>query len=286
MAFVGLSAYTSGISGLQSVINYMNANGLNIHRLGFTPSWYPSTTHAVYSKSLIQYFLDRSPSSSIIVDRNHLIGRSEIPDKNVDFKNNRATAINDCIQICNDFPNNPRVIVELVNEYSIQSEYLSVIQPMVDQIRAAGYRNPLLVNKYENYAWSCLAFTDNNFVIGTHAYINIPRVDELNLLEQEMRDGLAFALPRGFKFINTEIGSANSSSEFSQANVDIINAFMAWSATQDVGNCVWTYTDVTSGYMNSYNAYGGLKFPPVGGTTYIFAHWQDGDTNPAKVINV
>ena len=73
-AFLGLSGYPTGTSQVQTIINTMDSNGLNIYRMSFNPTW-ASGPHP-YHQQYVQYFLDHS-NYMIIVDRNHLYPPTE-----------------------------------------------------------------------------------------------------------------------------------------------------------------------------------------------------------------
>jgi hypothetical protein len=245
---LGISGYCTSTTAVQNTIDYMSANGLNIFRLGFSPPW---SSARPYNKNLIQYYLDHS-NYRLIVDINHLYPGSSSWDE---FEANVEACTQAALQVCADFPNNQRVIVELVNEYYQQSRYIQYIQPMINAIRQAGYTNPLLVNKYANFAWNCLAFTDplNNLYVGTHKYFNTLTAGEVDDMISHMQDGLN----RGYKLINTEVGAADSTSDFSTQNVAALNQFLAWCRSNGVGNCVWYYENVA--YATLY-AQLGLQF--------------------------
>jgi hypothetical protein len=273
--YIGLSSYVNSLNGLQSLIYYMNgaissstavqvpSGGLTIHRIPFNPSW-RTQNHLSYSASIVQQILSNCPNAAVIVDRNHLWSDGSF-DKNADFKSHMSTAIADCIQVCKDFKNEPRVIVELVNEYSISSEYLPVIQPMIDQIRAAGYTNPLLINKYSAYSWDCVTkLTDsaNNLYIGTHQYFNSQTASGAEQHMQTVKN-VGFT-----KIINTEVGADSTFASFTSTKMSTLAQYIDWCYRNGIGTCLWTYveydymTKKTSGQSNYENYYYyGLELP-------------------------
>jgi Cellulase (glycosyl hydrolase family 5) len=250
----GLSGYVTSTGNIDKLIALMNAEGFNIYRMGFSPPW---ANNRPYNKAYIQYYLDHS-NHKIIVDINHLWPGST---SYTTFENNIEACTQAALQVCKDFPNNQRVIVELVNEYYIKNKYIQYIQPMINTIRNAGYTNPLLVNKYANFDWNCVAFTDpqNNLYVGTHKYFNTLTTNEVTSFEAHMQEGLN----RGYKLINTEVGAADKAADFSTENTAALNELLAWCNARRIGNCVWMYENLN--YWSTYQSLG-LKIPPGTGS--------------------
>ncbi|NLF89068.1 glycoside hydrolase family 5 protein, partial [Candidatus Bathyarchaeota archaeon] len=136
--FLGLSGYPTSTTQIDNIIATMKANGLNTYRMSANPTW--SSGPHPYHKEFIQYFLDHS-DFTIIVDRNHLYPPTEASATSA--RNNWASARNSVFEVLQAYPNNPRVIVELVNEY-ISSDFYSRMQSLVTEIRSAGYTNGIL----------------------------------------------------------------------------------------------------------------------------------------------
>lgn len=147
--FLGLSGYPTSKAQIDNIIATMKANGLNTYRMSANPAW--SGGPHPYNKELVQYFLDNS-DYTLIIDRNHLYPPTEASATSA--RNNWNTVRNSIFEILKAYPNNQRVIVELINEY-VSNDFYPRMQALVDEIRQAGYTNPLLVNKW-NQPWTAI----------------------------------------------------------------------------------------------------------------------------------
>ena len=226
-AYTGLSGYPTSTSEIDNIIDVMNANNLNIYRISFNPEWFTGKPHP-YRSSYIQYFLDNS-NFTIIVDRNHLYPPTE--DSASAARRNWETAENSIFEVLQTWPNNPRIVVELINEY-VSSDFYPLMQALVDDIREAGYTNPLLVNKW-NQPWTKINDSLEQTYQGYHFYFNSWSVSGAT-------SQMNTALSRGIKIINTEIGADyNEASRFTTATVQEINSFIQWCSEKEVGNCIW-----------------------------------------------
>jgi hypothetical protein len=226
-AFLGLSGYPTSTSEIDEIIDNMESKNLNIFRMSFNPEWFSGKPHP-YRESYIQYFLDNS-DCTIIVDRNHLYPPTE--ESASAARDNWQTAKNSIFEVLQTWPNNPRVVVELVNEY-VSTDFYTRMQTLVDEIRDAGYTNPILVNKW-NQPWRVINDPLDLTYQGYHFYFNSWSVS--GAVSQ-----MTTALSKGIKIINTEIGADfNEASSFTTATVAELNSFMQWCTDQNVGNCVW-----------------------------------------------
>lgn len=224
--FLGLSGYPTSTGQIDSIIATMKANGLNTYRMSANPTW--SSGPHPYHKEFVQYFLDNS-DFTIIVDRNHLYPPTEASATSA--RNNWDAARNSLFEVLQAFPNNPRVVVELINEY-ISSDFYSRMQGLVTEIRAAGYTNPLLVDKW-NQGWTVINDPLDNTYQGYHFYFNSWSVS--GAISQ-----MQTAQSKGIKLINTEVGADyNEYSSFTTSTVDELNQFMSQCASMGVGNTVW-----------------------------------------------
>jgi cell division septation protein DedD len=246
-AYLGLSGYPTSTSQVSDIIHVMDTNGLNIYRMSFNPEWMrgPHPYHAEY----VQYFLDHS-SYTIIVDRNHIYPPTEEGAQTA--RDNWNTARNSVLQVLQTWPNNPRVMVELVNEY-VSSDFYSRMQSLVNEIRNVGYTNPIVVNKW-NQPWTVINDPLNNVYQGYHFYFNTwspsGAMSQINT-----------ALSRGIKIINTEVGADyNEYNSFTTATVDELNTFLTQCASLGVGNTVWMNENLNN--LPRYQSLG-LNFPPV-----------------------
>jgi hypothetical protein len=122
-------------------------------------------------------------------------------------------------------------MVELVNEY-VSDDFYPRMQSLVDEIRNAGYTNPIVVNKW-NQPWTIINDPLDNVYQGYHYYFN-------TWSPSGALSHITIALSRGIKLINTEVGADyREHNYFTEDTVDELNAFMAECASLGVGNAVW-----------------------------------------------
>ncbi len=208
----------------------MQTNGLNLYRMSFNPTWMsgPHPYHAEY----IQYFLDHTPSNwIIIVDRNHIYPPTE--QGAATFRTNLDVARNSILAVCQAWPNNPRVWVEMGNEY-VSTDFHTVFQNLINDVRNAGYTNTLVIDKW-NTAWSTAVFNDpyDSVYVGMHFYFNSWSVS--GAISQ-----MKTAQNLGLKLVNTEVGADfNEASSFTSSTVDELNDFLRQCEDLGVGNTVW-----------------------------------------------
>jgi len=142
----------------------MDENNLNIYRMSFNPEWFRSKTHP-YKENYIEYILDHC-DYTIIIDRNHIYPPTE--DGARQARNNWNTVENSIFEVLEQWPNNQRVMVELINEY-VSNDFYPRMQDLVDQIRDAGYTNPIVANKW-NQPWTIIDDPLDNTYQGYHFY--------------------------------------------------------------------------------------------------------------------
>jgi hypothetical protein len=226
IAYMGLSGYPTSTSQINSILQVMEDNCLNIYRMSFNPEWMrgPHPYHQEY----VQYFLDHS-SYTIIVDRNHIYPPTEEGAQTA--RDNWNTARNSVFQVLETWPNNPRVAVELVNEY-VSSDFYSRMQSLVDEIRDAGYTNPIVVDKW-NQPWTVIRDPLDNVYQGYHFYFNSWSVNGAILQ-------INTALSKGINLINTEVGASyNEGKDFTTETVKELFNFLQQCTELGVGNTVW-----------------------------------------------
>jgi len=246
-AYLGISSYPTSTTQVQNIINMMNSNGLNIYRMSFSSAW-GSSTHP-YRKDYVQYFLDHS-SYTIIVDRNHIYPPTEAGAR--DARSHWSTVRNSIFEVLRSWPNNPRVMVELINEY-VSSDFYSRMQALVNEIRAAGYTNPIVINKWSQ-PWTLVKDPQNKVYQAYHYYFN-------TWSTSYAISNVKSALSKGIKLINTEIGASyNEHDSFTYSNVDKLNSFLSQCASLGVGNTVWMNWDLHN--WSTYRSLG-LNFPTV-----------------------
>jgi hypothetical protein len=247
--YLGLSGFPTSTGQIDNIINTMTANGLNTYRMSFSPTWVGGS-HS-YRAEYIQYFLDRTPSNwIIIVDRNHLYPPTEAVATTA--RNNWATVRNSIFQVLQAHPNNPRVMVELINEY-VSSDFYSRMQSLVTEVRSAGYTNPLVVNKWTQ-PWTVINDPLDSTLQGYHFYFN--SWSPSGALSQ-----MQTAQSKGIKLINTEVGADfNEHSSYTTDTVAELNQFLSQTASMGIGNTVWMNENLNN--MPKYQQLG-LKFPTV-----------------------
>ena len=185
-----------------------------------------------YHSEYIQYFLDHAPSDwVIIVDRNHIYPPTE--EGAAAFRTNIDVARSSILAVCGAWPNNPRVWVEMGNEY-VSTDFHVIFQGLIDDVRNAGYTNTLVVDKW-NTAWSTAIFNDpyDSVYVGMHFYFNTWSVS--SAISQ-----MKTALRLGLKLVNTEVGADfNEANKFTKSTVDEVNNFLLLCTELGVGNTVW-----------------------------------------------
>ena len=181
-----------------------------------------------YRTDLIQYFLDNC-NHTLIVDRNHLYPPTQ--DSAQQAQNNWETVEESIFEILERWPNNQRVIVELINEY-VLDDFYPKMQQLTTNIRNSGYTNPILFNKW-NQPWTKTNDPIDNTYQGYHFYFNSWSVS--GAMQQ-----ITIAQSKQIKLINTEIGADyREHSYFTEATVQELNNFLAECAEKNVGNTIW-----------------------------------------------
>lgn len=246
--FNGLSGYPESTGQIDNIIQVMKDNGLNVYRMSFNPQWLRGP-HP-YIQSYIQYFLDHS-SYTIIVDRNHLYPPTEASASAA--RSNWGSAKDSIFAVLQAFPNNPRVMVELINEY-VSSDFYNRMQSLVNDIRSAGYSNGIVVNKW-NQPWTKINDPLDNTYQGYHFYFNSWSVS--GAMSQ-----INTALSRGIKLINTEVGADyNEANAFTTSTVNELNSFLRQCSDLGVGSCVWMNSN-----LNNWSKYRSLGLNLMSGT--------------------
>jgi len=220
--FLGLSGYPTSTGQIDDIIDTMEANGLNTFRMSANPAW--SGGPHPYHEDFVQYFLDHC-SFTIIVDRNHLYPPTEASATSA--RNNWDTARDSVFEVLEAYPNNQRVIVELINEY-ISNDFYSRMQSLVTEIRAEGYTNPILFNKW-NQPWTAINDPLDNTYQGYHFYFN--SWSPSGAISQ-----MQTAQSKGIKLINTEVGADfNEYSAYTTSTVSEVNQFLSQCASMGIG---------------------------------------------------
>lgn len=229
--FVGFSGYVDSTHDIDVIIQTMHEQHLNLFRMSFNPTW--RSGNFPYRASYIQYFLDHC-TYTIIVDRNHLYPPTATSAQTA--RNNWHTVTNSLLEVLARWPNNPRVMVELINEY-ISSDYNTRMQGLINRIRSAGYTNGIVVNKWTT-AWHKFSDPRDNTYQGYHFYFNTWSVTGAT-------NQMNIALSRGIKVINTEVGADyHEDRSFTTGTVGELETFLQWCYDRDIGNAAWMYKNL------------------------------------------
>ena len=252
-AYLGLSGYPTSTSQLQTIINTMKANGMNTYRMVFTPQWFGGSQSNVYT--YVNYYLTNTPSDwYIVVDRNHLYPPTEYSASLA--RSNWSTVRSNIFNTLSTWKNNPRVVVELINEY-VSSDFYSRMQTLVNDVRSAGYTNKLVFNRWWTISWKVVSDPIGQTYQGFHAYFDCCT---LSNVESSMKT----AQSMGIKLLNTEVGADCREAEYySYTQVQTLNSFLSWSYSQDIGNLIWVNGDLWN--WQTYKNLG-LTLPKVSAT--------------------
>ena len=165
------------------------------------------------------------------MDRNHIYPPTEAGASA--FRSNIDVARSSILAVCAAWPNNPRVWVEMGNEY-VSTDFHTIFQGLIDDVRNAGYSNTLVIDKWET-SWSTAVFNDpyDSIYVGMHFYFNSWSVS--GAISQ-----MNIAQSLGLKLVNTEIGADfNEYNRFTSATVDELNTFMTQCKNLGISNTVW-----------------------------------------------
>ena len=246
----GFSGSADSLQDIDNIINALNTYGGNCYRIAFNPEWTtgtrPWTATQQYGPSgidKINYFLENS-DHYIIVDRNHFTDNTRLPyndqNSNQDWVQIEQTIFND---VLSNWGNNPRVIIEIINEYPNRDMYVYA-ENIVSRIREAGYTNRIMVNKHTQVDdWQRQADESPGLsYYGHHAYFNNlddPGTQYHTVWKQKEHMERALATD-SYPIVNTEIGASfKEASQFTVGNVAVTNEYLWWSNERQIGNLVW-----------------------------------------------
>ena len=232
-----LNGFSGSFTGFQAIIDMIAVLGAyksNAYRISFTPTW--TIGSRPYIPEYVDYLLDNW-NGYVIVDRNH-----HTSEDVVDWVQAEASIF----EVLSRWGNNPRVIIEIVNEFvwDIEGTVWDHVEPIIQRIRAEGYTNLLLINKH--------TYTDDWRPIGAdyygkHAYfdnLNDPNAEynTLHGAKQYMEEAIAAGC---VPLVNTEVGASYLENQaFTPDNVAALNDFLAWSQQRNIGNMIWMNRDL------------------------------------------
>ena len=227
----------------------MKVYNLNTYRIVFTPQWEGGSQSSV--QTYVNYFLTHTPSTwTIIVDRNHVYPPTEYGASIA--RKNWSTVRSNIFNTLSTWKNNPRVMVELINEY-VSSDFYSRMQTLVNDIRNAGYTNKIVFNRWYTNPWKYVSDPVGQTYQGFHPYFDDCTVSGVESSMQK-------AQSMGIKLLNTEVGADCKEYKcFSASEVKELNSFLSWSYSRNVGNLVWTNGDLWN--WQTYKNLG-INLPP------------------------
>lgn len=246
--FIGFSSYPESMGGMENITDLVNYANMTIYRMSFSPSWV-AQAHP-YNTDYIDYFLANT-NATLIVDRNHLYPPGQTSSNLFDANYN--TAIANILTTLSQYPNNTRVMVELVNECTDATIWKARCQQMVTAIRNAHYNNSIVANKWTQ-SWAVAVLDDplDNIYYGMHFYFNSWSVS--GAIAQ-----MEYARSLNLRIINTEVGANyNEEGSYTQEEVNELQEFLTQCSNLGIGNCVWLKYD--TGNWDTYLFFG-LEMP-------------------------
>ena len=232
--FAGFSGYIDSESELEKIISHVEETDANIYRISFKPSWNAKDGEIRgYNTAYIDHLLVKT-DLFIIVDGNHLYPAEE---QSVYAQMHWDKVRDRVFQTLQNYPNNSRVAVELINEYTL-NDYEIKIQALIDEIRNAGYTNPIVTNKFETN-WHKFYDPLNATYHGMHFYFNHWTVaGAIEQIKMAKANDIA-------KLLNTEVGASSKEyRDFDQANVEALELFLLQSQELGVDNLIWINNDI------------------------------------------
>ncbi|MFC1803674.1 cellulase family glycosylhydrolase [Thermoproteota archaeon] len=246
----GMSGTPYNNQDLDDIIGNSTLYQMNAFRIAFSPE---DGASRPYNATQIQYLLDNS-DLIIVVDRNHYTGEA------VNWTSVEEDIFTDVLEV---WPNNSRIIPEIVNEYPNGNfdgqDLWEHIDPILDSIAAAHYTNPILCNKHSvanDWADGVAMSTPLDFH-GKHGYMNnafdpANGTQSLGWLQGLHEDAMnADAVP----LVPTEVGAdTGGATQFNQTKVDALRDFIIWGRGLDIGCFIWMNKFATSptNHLNTY----------------------------------
>lgn len=211
-----LSGYLESSSGIDQVIAALNTYGLD----GYRASFYVGQGSHYWNPSLIAEFIQKAPNKTIVLDPTHYYP----PTGSADWNRVRDFAL----EACRLFPN---AYVEIINEYT-GTDLPQRGQSVFDDIRDAGYSNPLVLNKW-NHTWSQMAaIQDPDWYCGYHYYFDYWSPSGAKTQADQ-------AAARGLKIINTEVGASTSDNGINNSNTAELNEALRYFESLGQDSAVW-----------------------------------------------
>ncbi len=205
---------------------------MNTYRIAFTMEGEAGTR--TWNKTRVDFLLNNS-ELNIIVDRNH------ITDGSCNWTQVNASIFSD---VLGNWPNNSRVIVEIINEFTWDGQNVwDRIDPIVDSIIAHGYTNPILNNKHsDSDDWGTTGqFVDLDYH-GRHSYFNNHYIADNRTQTIGWAQNNMINATNGncIPLVNTEVGAHTlGAPQFNQTMVDALKDYIIWCRQRGIGNMIW-----------------------------------------------
>lgn len=305
MPFIGIatrfnqSEYGNRTTLLPQIKQYMIDHGLNVIRIGASnPTVLPGTsdTFPWNNGFAVDWFLQNT-DFTVVVDRNHTINITSTAQIDLDALDASLLAV----------ANDPRwttkknqMILEAINEYG-GNDFYPTMQGILDRARDNGITHRLVFNRMGfsasqpttdyGYGWQELIDRLNLSSQGGHYYQGHPGSAGTNLgvpYASDIGTRCFNGMSKGFGIVNQPMFATENGADweevFSQAEVDQLGIFLQKCVDVDFSAVVWMNHGLNN--RTQYDNFG-LVYPVVQSeTNYAFSHWQDGDANPIKTVNI
>ena len=246
----GFSGTPEDDAGMDLIIENLLEYEGNCYRICFTPSWTAGTRP--WDATQVDYLLTNwalDNDGFIIVDRNHHLADT-VPltnppaDNSWDVTGVRA-GLQDVLDEWGitsatstaDEERYRHVLVELINEFvwDAGGNVYDHCEPEVDDIRANGYTNLLVLNQHtSDNEWTTIGCD----YYGKHFYMN-------NYTEAQFQGHMTNALNADcIPIVNTEMGAEADEPPFTEAHVTELEADQAWLSARNYGYCIWMNKDM------------------------------------------
>ena len=248
----GFSLYPTPPETRADVVEVQHLENMKTIRLSFRPSY--SAGQHPYLKETVKYVLNNTPSDvKVVIDANHLTP----PNTNTANQafNNWDSIKSRLHAVINDFGNNRRVGIEVINELATSTDnFYNKVQGLIDTCRNIGFNGPLVYNKLTGVDgrnnWKKLH--GKNLFDGYHIYFN---ENNYNTMIQSMNTARSL----GINVLNTETGPSFNENPTVNQVLDC-NRFYEKCASIGVSNCTWlAWGDINYNWFYKLKD-AGLKF--------------------------
>lgn len=256
MNIIGISSYITGMTGLQDVIARCKKLDMNTIGISSRETWLDQkgSSNREFHKEYVDYTL-KNTDLNIVLRPNHTYymtnGHFDVDGGSRWIQNHWEQIINWTIKIAQMYPDNNRILAEVINEYSL-TDIWTRSQDALNKIRKVSDIS-LIFNKWAQ-PWTKLNDPLDKDYYSYHYYFNDPYWSP-SKAEEDMQ----IALKLGLKIINTEIGANTKGGQsITAAQIAEVNQVLEWCNPKGIGNLLWNTTDdVDFAIMETL----GLKLP-------------------------